>query len=692
MLYDSQVWALYMGLVVPLLTYAWWIDPNGADAAHTEALAADLGLPVGEPAAGDVEGSIGPGLYRFNWLEHLWEATLALAFGHYYFETVGEYDDADGRWHLRKLAPRPPSSISEILVDPRDGGLRGIRQIGAVYQERSGMLLAGLPDPIPVEALLAYVWLPDGRRRWTGRSMMRPVYREWTVKDRELRIDAINHERAGGVPTIETDQTYQGASLEELRQLASEFRVGEDSGSALPPGARLILARAGGTDVVASMKYLDESMARAWQGMVQQLGQTLTGSRALGGTFADLEALLRQVIATWLARTFREHLIEDWWSYNVERVTPGRPVRHPLLKWRQPAAEASAGNSTVSIATPVPGGAPDPVVPPSQQPPGNGGAAGVAASDARRADGRGGRGDAVGVGRGGGDRGAVVRAAASLPARPLRREPFAHEVRAAVDFAALDASYEVAASSIEGVWDREWLPGLIADLVAAILTTKSGAPRQRVTRSAMAKIEAGARGADVLAALLLSVARAGASGAVDELLMQGVHVLAPTDEQLAAAVADHAAAVVQQLADGVSLAGSRRAVQAAQGRDPAEVAGDVEGYLRGLTHRWERDQLAGAVQQASNAGRFAVFDRVPSEAPAAYYSSELLDAATCSRCLEVDGTSYATLADAMRAYPTGGFLHCQGGPRCRGTVVAVMPEDAPDPVDMLSRPDLWGPG
>jgi hypothetical protein len=272
----------------------------------------------------------------------------------------------------------------------------------------------------------------------------------------------------------------------------------------------------------------------------------------------------------------------------------------------------------------------------------------------------------------------------------LRREPFAHEVRAAVDFAALDASYEVAASSIEGVWDREWLPGLIADLVAAILTTKSGAPRQRVTRSAMAKIQAGARGADVLAGLLLSVARAGASGAVDELLMQGVHVLAPTDEQLAAAVADHAAAVVQQLADGVSLAGSRRAVQAAQGRDPSEVAGDVEGYLRGLTHRWERDQLAGAVQQASNAGRFAVFDRVPSEA--AYYSSELLDAATCSRCLEVDGTSYATLADAMRAYPTGGFLHCQGGPRCRGTVVAVMPEDAPDPVDMLSRPDLWGPG
>jgi hypothetical protein len=703
MLFDSQLWSLFMGLVLPLLSYTWWIEPNDADEPRAEALAADLGLPVGEPPAGE-DGPVLPGLYRFNFLEHLWEALLAVAHGHYYFETLGEYDDADGLWHLRKLAPRPPASIMEIQVDPQDGGLKGIRQLGARYEQRSGTLLADMPPSIPVSALLAYTWLPDGRRRWTGRSMLRPVYREWLVKDRLLRVDAINHERAGGVPTIETDNTYQGASLEELRQLASEFRVGEDSGSALPPGARMVLARAGGTDVVGSMRYLDESMARAWQGMVRQLGQTVTGSRALGGTFADLEALLRQVIASWFSMTFREHLIEDWWAYNVAPMVPGRPVAHPLLRWRPPPLDAGSAVPNSGIAAPasqlpsdpggnpVPGGAPAGAVPPVARSRRRG-----RAGDAEAAA------DPVGSSRGGdsapglerqasgilGPSHASVVAAASVPARPLRREPFPHEVRAAVDFASMDAAYETAAVTVAGVWERDWLPGMIADVVAAIRFTKTGTVRQRVTRTAMAALTVAPRGADVLADLLLTVARQAANGAADELLTQGVPVLAPSDDQLLPAVRDHADAVARQLADGVSLAASRRAVQASGGRSAQEVADDVAGYLAGLTHAWERDQLTGAVQQATNAGRFQVFDQVPADAPVRYHASELLDAATCDECLRVDGTEYATLPAAMRAYPSGGFLECKGGPRCRGTVVAVLPEDELDPAEVLRRPDLW---
>jgi hypothetical protein len=205
----------------------------------------------------------------------------------------------------------------------------------------------------------------------------------------------------------------------------------------------------------------------------------------------------------------------------------------------------------------------------------------------------------------------------------------------------------------------------------------------------MAALTVAPRGADVLADLLLTVARQAANGAADELLTQGVPVLAPSDDQLLPAVRDHADAVARQLADGVSLAASRRAVQASGGRSAQEVADDVAGYLAGLTHAWERDQLTGAVQQATNAGRFQVFDQVPADAPVRYHASELLDAATCDECLRVDGTEYATLPAAMRAYPSGGFLECKGGPRCRGTVVAVLPEDELDPAEVLRRPDLW---
>lgn len=272
----------------------------------------------------------------------------------------------------------------------------------------------------------------------------------------------------------------------------------------------------------------------------------------------------------------------------------------------------------------------------------------------------------------------------------MRRAPFPHEIRAAVDFAALDTAYETTATRVADLWEREWLPDMVDELRAAIVTTKGGEQRKRVTRSAMAGIRVNARGGDALAELLLDVARTAALGATDEMLTQGLSVLAPTDAQLRGLVADHAGAVTQQLADGLSLAGSRRAVQAAQGRTPVEVADDVTAYLNGLTHSWERDQLSGAVQQATNAGRFLVFQRVPTQAPVAYHSSELLDAATCDQCAREDGREYPSLAEAMRAYPTGGFIDCRGGPRCRGTVVAALPEDEPSPDEILRRPDLWG--
>src|SRR5688572_2893595 len=49
MLTDSQVWALYVATALRLLDYVWWIDPGDADADYAQALAADLGLPLGEP-------------------------------------------------------------------------------------------------------------------------------------------------------------------------------------------------------------------------------------------------------------------------------------------------------------------------------------------------------------------------------------------------------------------------------------------------------------------------------------------------------------------------------------------------------------------------------------------------------------------------------------------------------------------
>jgi hypothetical protein len=46
----------------------------------------------------------------------------------------------------------------------------------------------------------------------------------------------------------------------------------------------------------------------------------------------------------------------------------------------------------------------------------------------------------------------------------------------------------------------------------------------------------------------------------------------------------------------------------------------------------------------------------------------------CTPCRDIDGTEYATLTAARRAYPNGGYTRCLGGSRCRGTLVTVWPQ------------------
>lgn len=255
--------------------------------------------------------------------------------------------------------------------------------------------------------------------------------------------------------------------------------------------------------------------------------------------------------------------------------------------------------------------------------------------------------------------------AAALPDRPLRRQPYAHEVAAAVDFRALDVAYENAADRLEALFRDEWLPEQVQVLREAVIeAAEDGA-------EALAQVRAPVVGADALADVLYDLAVRGAEEAVAELDAQGLSLDVPGEDTLRELVTDHARAVAQQTADGLSLAASRRAVQLlGGGLTPAELADEVADYLEGLEHRWERDQLAGAAQQAVNAGRFAVFEGV--EVAAGFYSSELLDAATCGPCRDEDGTEYESVVEARARYPSGGFRECRGGPRCRGTVVVVL--------------------
>lgn len=305
---DSQVSALFMATLLGVMKFKWSIDPNGCDEAMVRKYSTDYNLPI----LGDKTFKRLRQKRRFSFKDHMRKAFYAGIYGHYYFEQVGKIHD-DGMWHLRKLAERPPRTIQDFVV-ASDGGLISIIQ----NISKSGAYWGSLPE-IPVDRLVGYVWEQEGTN-WAGRSWFRDIYKNWLIKDRLIRIDAVNHERAGGVPYIEAHPGATQAEIDQLNAMARHFRIGDTSGGAVPSGAKLVIAKGTNSSVIESIKYHDEAMARKFMLMIMQLGMTESGSRALGNTFIDFWGHGLSTIADWFKDTFNEHVIEDDvdWNYGEE--------------------------------------------------------------------------------------------------------------------------------------------------------------------------------------------------------------------------------------------------------------------------------------------------------------------------------------------------------------------------------------
>lgn len=346
---DGQVWSLYDGTLGPIELYRWWIDPNGNDESRVALLAEDFGLPMGEPDEDDdtaIERTSLPDEFDFG--EMLHEILLGPMFGHYFFEwSFLDPAETEGLYRLDGMSPLHPATIRDIRSDER-GRLMWVQQdAGSTGTILGGAVMRESPK-ITAASLLPFVFMGDASCRWSGRSLFRPMYRNWLCKDVLMRVDVDNHSKAGGVPVVRTDNTFAGVGLEDLQRLASEFRVDQDAGAAMPPGAWLELLTAGTGDVVGSMRWHDEQMAQVWHAMVRQLGTTATGSRALGGTLVDLEAMARQAIAEWARKRVNMWAFARWWMWNFgERNAP-------VLRFTPPKVESAPERVAVAIPAVVP--------------------------------------------------------------------------------------------------------------------------------------------------------------------------------------------------------------------------------------------------------------------------------------------------------------------------------------------------
>jgi hypothetical protein len=322
---DAQVQGLITGTLWPIYRMAWYIDPNNADDKTVERISADLNLPIGKPDPNK------PPYFRrtqnrFNFGEHLEHALDAVPNGVEFFEQFGEIGK-DGLFHYKKLAPRPLPTIDKVVIK-KDGGIDYIQQNYSDSQE------------IPITQLVVYSFLRRGAN-WYGRSILRGCYGPWLLKDRAMRVGVMNIQRAGvGTPIATAPPGANDTDITTLNRLMERFTAGERTGGAIPYGSTLRLVGVEGSqpDTVGFIKLMNEEMARAFFEMFMQLGQTTSGSRALGQTFVDYHKLSIEYVASWFANIFNEHVIEDdveWndgpdaeyaprlcWAWNEAQVDP----------------------------------------------------------------------------------------------------------------------------------------------------------------------------------------------------------------------------------------------------------------------------------------------------------------------------------------------------------------------------------
>jgi hypothetical protein len=698
---DPQVAGLECASYLPMRRFRYSIDPGDARDEVAQGCADDIGIPIlGEKLKRPLRTRD-----RFSLDDHLRLALRAPRYGFYPFEQVGRIDERE-MWRLRKLAPRPPFTIMEVRV-ARDGGLVDIKQ-NLSFRGIQG------PPPIPVNRLVFYCWDREGGN-WYGRSALRPLYGAWRAKRDLVGIDVVKHRRNGmGVPVSrETQEGIGKQQAEKAAAVANSWRTGDHSSAHMPYGTDLDLKGVTGNlpDTLASIRYHDQQMARAWGQMFAELGSTEHGSRALGAELGDLFRLTQDAIAKWFVETFTAHVIEDWvdWNYGEDEPAPtlvferdespelalgdlGVMVERGLIdiddelkaylreRYNLPTAEeiekkAPQGQSYAydldyGVITvderraqiglpPLPNGAGEVPATPSIDRREEGGPAGdLVATAARTARGKGGM------------RYVVTRAALADPS-PRRRDPTDREVRAAADFDVIDAQWRDSLAQLLEAWED--VTAAQVDALVSQVEDADGDLEQ------LAVLDAPVEGESIIADAMRAVAREAAEIARAEAKAQGVDLAAtpvmaaqadmdPVEESIAA----RAAAYARRLAASLTESAAWKAV-ADHGTD--DLAATVRSHLESLSGAFVEQRLGGALSAAQTEGRAATQAAAEKAAGGAEYdASELLDTNTCDACASHDGTTYTSLDDARRDYPGAGFVGCEGGDRCRGLLVQLLPE------------------
>ena len=296
---EPQLVAVRQAYNLAIRRARWSVDPAGCNDEPVRRVADNLGLPV----LGADDEPTGARRRRFTWAEHLRLALLSQDYGHMFFEQ--SYVEEAGGWGLLDVQERMPQTVASIHLNP-DGTLASVEQKG-----RTGGQDEAPKITTADHRLVHYVNDREGSN-YFGRSVLRPAFPLWIIKNEVQRVHATSIRRFGlGIPEYEAPAGATPQQIAEAQRILGNHRASEHGALVSPNGFKARLAGLVGSvpDAVAFLNYLDRQMTRYTLTSLLDMATAERGSRSLGETVMDLMVYAQQAVADHIADTATRQIV-----------------------------------------------------------------------------------------------------------------------------------------------------------------------------------------------------------------------------------------------------------------------------------------------------------------------------------------------------------------------------------------------
>lgn len=335
---DAQISAVLMAMELPIRSGFWSIDPARNEDDEVDEADQEIADFIDEAIFSKLKD---------GWDNKLREILTMFAFGFSVFEKT--YTSDGKRIWLDKMGFRKQQTIQRWETKDRTPG---VVQILSTANSKGEYEVS-----IPGQSLVLFTFRKEGDN-YQGISVLRSAYKNYYMKDRLYRFDAVKHERQGvGIPVIYIPKNATVEQKKLAANIVRNIRATEQTGIVMPGSKEdgwlfefANLNAGTGTDLWESIKHHNREIAKNVLAQFLELGDTQSGSKALGSDQSDLFIASLTATANQVCEIMNQYVIKELVDLNYNGIE-----RYPKLTVQR-ISKQDLSKLSETIATLVSGG------------------------------------------------------------------------------------------------------------------------------------------------------------------------------------------------------------------------------------------------------------------------------------------------------------------------------------------------